>query len=93
MSPVFLVSVIDFRMSPAVDTAHDGAVCLFYQTFSNSWYNCVGMDIHLTDTPCIDSWGLLSTLLPPSLPMPWFLLFLVGFFFFCCSFFLRGGGV
>ena len=50
MSPVFLISVIDFLMSPAVDTSHDGVAFLF-QTFSNSWLNCVGMDVYLTDTP------------------------------------------
>ena len=64
MSPVFLVSVIDFIMSSALDTAHDG-VAFFPQTFSNSWSNCVGMDIFLTDTP-MHSWSLSTLLLPAS---------------------------
>ena len=50
MSPVFLVLVIHFVMSPVLDTAH-AVWCsyFFFQTFSNSSSNCVGMDIFLTD--------------------------------------------
>ena len=51
MSPVFLVSVIDFLMSLAVDTAHGGVAIFPFQTVSNSWSNCVGMNIYFTDTP------------------------------------------
>ena len=55
MSPVFLVSVSDFLMSPALDTAHGGVD--FPPNISNSWSNlCVGRDIFLTDTPCIVSY-------------------------------------
>ena len=84
MSPILLVSVIDFQMFPTLDNAHDG-VAFFFQTFPNFWSNCVGMDIFLTDT-LIHSFmeGSLSTLLP--LPMPWLLMFLV-LLFFCCFFF------
>ena len=48
----FIISVIDFLMSSAIDTAHDGAAgFFFFQTVSKSWSNYVGMDISLTDTP------------------------------------------
>ncbi len=73
MSPVCFVSVIDFLMSPALDTAHDGVgfflkfvVVLKIKKISNSWSNwCVGRDIFFNNTPMHSSWERsLSILLP-----------------------------
>ena len=79
----FLISVIDFLMSPAIDTTHDGVAGLFFffQTVPNSWSNCVGIDISLTDTPMHSFMGgvIVHTALPYPLPMPWLLMFLVFF--------------
>ena len=56
MSPVFLVSVIDFLMFPALDTAHDGVAFCFFKHFQIPGL-CVGMDILLTDTLMLSFMG------------------------------------
>ena len=37
MSPVCFISVIDFLMSPALDTAHDGARVVFFLGGGGFW--------------------------------------------------------
>ena len=43
MSSVCFVSVIDFLMYPALDTAHDGAVFIFFLFFFGSYFEIPGL--------------------------------------------------
>ena len=70
MSPVFLVSVIDFLMSPALDTAHDGADFSFSKHFQIPGL-IVRNGLFFTDSSMHSFMeGSLSTLLPPPPPLP-----------------------
>ena len=65
MSPVFLVSVIVFVMSPALDTAHDGVAFSFSKYFQIPDQIVQEWRFSSLIPPCIHSWeGSLSTLLP-----------------------------
>ena len=56
MSPVFLVSIIDVLMSPALDTAHDSVGFYLSKYFKISGLFCVKGGTFLTHIPYIHSW-------------------------------------